>query len=252
MVRQREIPTDIETVPLPDGVKADGGIRVDKLLARIGLAESVSDAARKIKAGAVEIDGVKQTGAEISARRRRRCTRSRSARSGARVVPSRRMPSLHVTIWRIAADSIRAHKLRAVADRARPHHGRGHADHRDDHGAGREPLRRAEDREPRHQRVPDRAHAVRRGRTSPPSSRRCATRTSPWTTWRRSRTSCRALPIRGRAGLDHASTRITRTRSCRTPPCMGHTANMADIDTRTVVAGRYFTESEDQHARRSA
>ena len=39
----------------------DGAIRVDKLLARIGLAESVSDAARKIKAGAVEINGVKWT-----------------------------------------------------------------------------------------------------------------------------------------------------------------------------------------------
>ena len=35
------------------------GVRVDKLLAKIGLAESVSDAARKIKAGAVEIDGGK-------------------------------------------------------------------------------------------------------------------------------------------------------------------------------------------------
>ena len=30
---------------------------MDKLLARIGLAESVSDAVRKIKAGAVEING---------------------------------------------------------------------------------------------------------------------------------------------------------------------------------------------------
>ena len=37
----------------------DGAIRVDKLLARIGLAESVSDAVRKIKAGAVEINGEK-------------------------------------------------------------------------------------------------------------------------------------------------------------------------------------------------
>jgi tyrosyl-tRNA synthetase len=33
------------------------GVRVDKLLAKIGLAESVSDAVRKIKAGAVEING---------------------------------------------------------------------------------------------------------------------------------------------------------------------------------------------------
>ena len=28
----------------------------------------------------------------------------------------------------------------------------------------------------------------------------------------------------------------------------GQTANMAEIDTRTVTAGRYFSESEDQHA----
>ena len=44
---------------LPEDVRVEGGIRVDKLLARIGLAESVSDAVRKIKAGAVEINGVK-------------------------------------------------------------------------------------------------------------------------------------------------------------------------------------------------
>jgi tyrosyl-tRNA synthetase len=61
VVRQREIPNDIETVPLPDDLKSDGAIPIDKLLARIGLAESVSDAARKRKAGAVVIDGQKQT-----------------------------------------------------------------------------------------------------------------------------------------------------------------------------------------------
>jgi tyrosyl-tRNA synthetase len=60
VVRQGEIPSDIETVPLPDDLRANGTIPVDKLLARIGLAESVSDAARKRKAGAVSIDGVKQ------------------------------------------------------------------------------------------------------------------------------------------------------------------------------------------------
>ena len=47
------------TVPMPDGVRVEGGIRVDKLLARVGLAESVSDAVRKIKAGAVQINGEK-------------------------------------------------------------------------------------------------------------------------------------------------------------------------------------------------
>jgi tyrosyl-tRNA synthetase len=57
VVRRHEVPADIQTVPLPDGVRTAAGIRVDKLLAKIGLAESVSDGVRKIKAGAVEIDG---------------------------------------------------------------------------------------------------------------------------------------------------------------------------------------------------
>jgi tyrosyl-tRNA synthetase len=46
-------------VTLPEGVTKDGSIRVDKLLAKIGLADSVTDAVRKIKAGAVEINGEK-------------------------------------------------------------------------------------------------------------------------------------------------------------------------------------------------
>jgi tyrosyl-tRNA synthetase len=61
VVRQREIPSDIETVPLPEDLRAAGAVHVDKLMARISLADSVSDAARKRKAGAVIIDGVKQT-----------------------------------------------------------------------------------------------------------------------------------------------------------------------------------------------
>jgi tyrosyl-tRNA synthetase len=64
VVRQREIPSDIETVALPDDLRTDSAIAVDKLLARIGLAESVSDAARKRKAGAVVIDGQKQIDAK--------------------------------------------------------------------------------------------------------------------------------------------------------------------------------------------
>jgi len=61
VVRRKQAPSEIETVALPEGVVKDGAIRVDKLLARIGLAESVTDAARKIKAGAVEIGGAKWT-----------------------------------------------------------------------------------------------------------------------------------------------------------------------------------------------
>ena len=59
VVRRGEVPENIQTVPLPEGVRVANGIRVDKLLAKIGLAESVSDAVRKIKAGAVEINGEK-------------------------------------------------------------------------------------------------------------------------------------------------------------------------------------------------
>ena len=59
VVRRKEVPADIRTVPLPEDVTKDGLIRVDKLLARVGLTESVSDAARKIKAGAVEINGTR-------------------------------------------------------------------------------------------------------------------------------------------------------------------------------------------------
>jgi tyrosyl-tRNA synthetase len=59
VVRRKEVPEDIPSVPTPEGVRVDGGIRIDKLLPKVGLAESVSDAVRKIKAGAVEINGEK-------------------------------------------------------------------------------------------------------------------------------------------------------------------------------------------------
>jgi tyrosyl-tRNA synthetase len=38
-------------------VRTDKGVRVDKLIARIGLVGSVSEATRKVKEGAVEING---------------------------------------------------------------------------------------------------------------------------------------------------------------------------------------------------
>jgi tyrosyl-tRNA synthetase len=59
VVRQRKAPALIVNMLLPEGVRVADGIRVDKMLARVGLAESVSDAVRKIKAGAVEINGQK-------------------------------------------------------------------------------------------------------------------------------------------------------------------------------------------------
>jgi len=59
VVRRGEVPSDIKTATLPDGVRVANGVRLDKLLAKVGLAESVSDATRKIKAGAVEVNGSK-------------------------------------------------------------------------------------------------------------------------------------------------------------------------------------------------
>jgi len=56
-VRQGLEPADTETVPLPESAQTDKGIRVDKLIAAIGLADSNTDATRKVKSGAVEING---------------------------------------------------------------------------------------------------------------------------------------------------------------------------------------------------
>lgn len=56
VVRMKEVPSDIPTVELPEGVRVPNGIKLDKLIARIGLADSVSDATRKLKAGAVKIN----------------------------------------------------------------------------------------------------------------------------------------------------------------------------------------------------
>ncbi|HXE14746.1 MAG TPA: tyrosine--tRNA ligase, partial [Bryobacteraceae bacterium] len=56
-VRQGLEPADTETVPLPPDVRNDKGIRVDKLLARLQLAPSVTEATRRVKEGAVEING---------------------------------------------------------------------------------------------------------------------------------------------------------------------------------------------------
>ena len=59
-VRKGLEPADTETVVLPAGVASDKGIRADKLIAGLGMAESNSDATRKVKAGSVEINGIIQ------------------------------------------------------------------------------------------------------------------------------------------------------------------------------------------------
>src|SRR5579885_3099723 len=68
-----EVPADIERVEVQsDGLKGtrleDGrwNVRLDKRLARSGLAESVSDASRKIKQKAVSVDGATEARLEIA------------------------------------------------------------------------------------------------------------------------------------------------------------------------------------------
>ena len=56
-VRQGLEPADTETVDLPPQTQTEKGIRLDKLLAAVGLSESVTDAVRKLKANAVEVNG---------------------------------------------------------------------------------------------------------------------------------------------------------------------------------------------------
>jgi tyrosyl-tRNA synthetase len=52
-----EVPEDVETVRVPFAeVAKDGVVKLDKLVARCGMADSVSDALRKIKAKAVRIN----------------------------------------------------------------------------------------------------------------------------------------------------------------------------------------------------
>jgi tyrosyl-tRNA synthetase len=58
-VRQGAEPADIETVGLPEGARGASGIQLGKLLVSIGLSESRTEAERKIKAGALEINGTR-------------------------------------------------------------------------------------------------------------------------------------------------------------------------------------------------
>jgi tyrosyl-tRNA synthetase len=54
VVRRGEVPADIQTVTLDDKVR-----RIDKVLVKAGLAASVAEANRKIKEGAVEVNGTR-------------------------------------------------------------------------------------------------------------------------------------------------------------------------------------------------
>ena len=61
-VREGQQPADMETAQLPDGA----GNSLPKILLAAGLADSRTDAERKIKAGAVEIDGARHTNLTVT------------------------------------------------------------------------------------------------------------------------------------------------------------------------------------------
>ncbi len=55
--QKHEVPDNVEEVEAAVETTPDGKVRLDKLLAKIGLADSVSDAARKLKQKAVKVNG---------------------------------------------------------------------------------------------------------------------------------------------------------------------------------------------------
>jgi tyrosyl-tRNA synthetase len=55
--QERGVPDSVEEIEAVVEFAPDGKVRLDKLLAKIGLADSVSDAARKLKQKAVKVDG---------------------------------------------------------------------------------------------------------------------------------------------------------------------------------------------------
>jgi len=55
--QKHEVPDTVEEVEAAVETTPDGKVRLDKLLAKIGLADSVSDAARKLKQKAVKVNG---------------------------------------------------------------------------------------------------------------------------------------------------------------------------------------------------
>jgi tyrosyl-tRNA synthetase len=64
--QEREVPESVEEVEAAIELTADGKVRIDKLLAKIGLAESVSDAMRKLKQKSVKVNGELVTAPSVS------------------------------------------------------------------------------------------------------------------------------------------------------------------------------------------
>src|SRR5262249_49272631 len=64
--QRHEVPDDVEEVEVAAEQTPDGKVRLDKLLAKIGLADSVSDAVRKLKQKSVKVNGEVQTSPAVS------------------------------------------------------------------------------------------------------------------------------------------------------------------------------------------
>ncbi len=59
VVQQGEVPENIQVFPLPGEMRGESSIRIDKLLREIGLCSSGAEANRKLKEGAVSVNGEK-------------------------------------------------------------------------------------------------------------------------------------------------------------------------------------------------
>ena len=57
VVQEGQVPEDIPTVPLPQAMRGEPAIRIDKLLREVGLCSSGAEANRKLKEGAVSVNG---------------------------------------------------------------------------------------------------------------------------------------------------------------------------------------------------
>jgi tyrosyl-tRNA synthetase len=64
--QRHEVPDDVEEVEVAAEQTPNGKVRLDKLLAKVGLAESVSDAVRKLKQKSVKVNGEVQTAPAVS------------------------------------------------------------------------------------------------------------------------------------------------------------------------------------------
>ena len=62
VVQQGQVPDDMPEFDMPEGVRDGAAIRVDKLLRGIGLCKSGGEANRKLKEGAVDVNGTRQQG----------------------------------------------------------------------------------------------------------------------------------------------------------------------------------------------